>query len=72
MLRKEIRQAKSRLLNDKLDQNERSSLEKRITTMERNCKTKETQATSRMPHNFVEELKLELLDNGAHSVSCGC
>eukprot|EP00956_Cyclotella_meneghiniana_P040674 scaffold202164_cov66-Cyclotella_meneghiniana.AAC.2 len=68
VLRKDIRQAKTRLLNDQLDQNERSSLEKSIATMERSCKTKETQATSKLPNNFVDELRRELSDSGAHSV----
>lgn len=35
--------------------------------MERSCKTKETQATSKLPDNFVDELRLELLNNGAHT-----
>eukprot|EP00956_Cyclotella_meneghiniana_P004698 scaffold5772_cov55-Cyclotella_meneghiniana.AAC.8 len=68
VLRKEIRKAKKRLVNDKLDQSERSCLLKEIATMESKCKRKDTQASSKLPVNFAEELKLELLNCAAHSV----
>ena len=46
---------------------ERQSLEKEIKSMERKCKTYDTQSRSVIPKNLAEELKRELYDIGAHS-----
>ena len=68
-LRKDIRKAKERLLNDKLDQAERDTIQTNIIKMERSCKAQETQATNKLPANFAAELKEELINSAAHSVN---
>ena len=68
LLRKEIRKAKQRLIFDKLDQNERAIIQNDITKKEAQLKKKETQASSKLPKNFVSELQRELFESGAASV----
>lgn len=66
-LRKAIRQAKQRLIEESLNLFDRQSLEKEINSLERQCKTYDTQSRSTIPKNLAEELQRELFDIGAHS-----
>ena len=67
-IRKAIRKAKQRLINDNLNEGEQAALQAEIKKMESNCKRKETQASSKLPKNFASGLKRELFDNGANSI----
>lgn len=66
-LRKAIRLAKQRLIEESLNVSDRQSLEKEIQSLERKCKTYDTQSRSIIPKNLAEELQRELYDSGAHS-----
>ena len=66
-LRKAIRRAKQQLIEESLTESERQSLEKEIKSMERKCKTYDTQSRSVIPKNLAKELQRELYDIGAHS-----
>lgn len=56
VLRKAIRRAKWRLINNKLDADERVALENEIKKLETKCKSNETQAAGKVPKNFPAEL----------------
>lgn len=66
-IRKDIRIAKQRLINEAMTQDQRTTLIKNINKMETQCKSCETQSRSKIPKNFAQELEHELTEMGAHS-----
>jgi hypothetical protein len=67
VLRKQIREAKERLIREKFNQGERTALSKEISKMQRGCKSCETKSTVKIPNDYAIGLKDELFNCGGHT-----
>lgn len=67
LLRKDLREANKRLVNEQLNDAERTALQEEIKSLERKFKSNETQARSILPPNFTNDLERELEELDAHT-----
>lgn len=67
VLRKQIREAKERLIREKFNQGKRTALSKEISKMQRGCKSCETKSTVKIPNDYAVGLKDELFNCGGHT-----